>query len=126
MEPLTVKDLYALSDLALLPSDVEGRGLPVLESSACGVPLVCRRFKPEEVYAELIGEHLPEEDRLRTIEFVEDGFSDDTLDTITQLLFDSNARERLVSHNYQAVKRRFSMQTLRDSFVQYFERLQTL
>ena len=67
--PVGLPELYNIASLVLLPSRTEGRGLPIIEAAACGTPVLCRRYFPEDVYAEVIGEHLPEEDRLKVIEF---------------------------------------------------------
>lgn len=40
----TLVDLYNASDLFVLPSQVEGFGLPIAEAMACGVPVVVTRY----------------------------------------------------------------------------------
>jgi glycosyltransferase involved in cell wall biosynthesis len=39
--PAEVADLYRISDVALMPSDSEGFGLPILETAMSRLPLVC-------------------------------------------------------------------------------------
>lgn len=35
--------LYAAADVLVMPSTLEGFGLPVLEAMACGTPVICSR-----------------------------------------------------------------------------------
>ena len=67
--PVGITELYNIASLVLLPSETEGRGLPIIESTACGTPIFCSRYFPENVYSNVIGEHLPEEERLEVIEY---------------------------------------------------------
>ena len=67
--PIGIPELYNLASLILLPSETEGRGLPILEAAASGTPIFCRRYEPLEVYSEVIGEHLDEKDRLKVLDF---------------------------------------------------------
>ena len=115
-----------MADLALLPSDLEGRGLPLIESSASGVPIVCRRFKPHGVFSDIVGERLEDKDKIRYVEFKDEAFSPEDIQTITDVLFDPTVRESYVGHNYKAVQKRYAMTALQTSFVQYFKKLQTL
>jgi len=39
---ITIPDLYAAASLILLPSETEGRGLPIIESAAAGKPIFVR------------------------------------------------------------------------------------
>jgi len=41
LDHLNLADLYHLADLVMLPSSTEGRGLPILEAAATGLPLIC-------------------------------------------------------------------------------------
>ncbi|HBH47394.1 MAG TPA: hypothetical protein DDX98_02060, partial [Bacteroidales bacterium] len=111
-EPVTIPDLYNIASLVLLPSKTEGRGLPIIEATACGTPIFCRRYTPENVYSEVIGEHLPEVNRLKVIEF-----SGKKITTrharkiINRLLFPHLYTEEVL-HNKEAVNKRFSIRSL--------------
>ncbi|MGA9270804.1 MAG: glycosyltransferase family 4 protein, partial [Lutimonas sp.] len=49
-KPLDIEQLYDVASLILLPSQTEGRGLPIIEAAACGTPIFCRQYEPREVY----------------------------------------------------------------------------
>ena len=68
-DPCTIADLYGIASLVMLPSQTEGRGLPIIESAASGVPIVTRRYDPQTVFAEVIGEHLARDERFEVISF---------------------------------------------------------
>ena len=67
--PFDISQLYHIASLVLLPSQTEGRGLPILEAAASGTPVYCRQYEPREVYEEVIGTNLKEKYRLRVLEF---------------------------------------------------------
>jgi glycosyltransferase involved in cell wall biosynthesis len=68
-DPCTIADLYGIASLVVLPSQTEGRGLPIFESAASGVPILTRRYDPQTVFAEAIGEHLARDERFEVIAF---------------------------------------------------------
>lgn len=112
-DPVGIPELYNIASLVLLPSKTEGRGLPIIEASACGTPIFCRRYYPEKVYSEVIGEHLPDGDRLKVIEF--DGkkiTSKHTSEIIDHVMFPHRFTDEII-HNKLAVEKRFSLDTLR-------------
>jgi glycosyltransferase involved in cell wall biosynthesis len=67
--PCTIADLYGIASLVMLPSETEGRGLPIIESAASGVPIFTRRYDPQAVFAEVIGEHLARDERFEVISY---------------------------------------------------------
>jgi hypothetical protein len=111
-EPVTIPDLYNIASLILLPSKTEGRGLPIIEATACGTPIFCRRYVPENVYSEVIGEHLPEKNRLKVIEFSEKKITTRHAEEIIQRVLFPHLYTHEVLHNKEAVKKRFSIKAL--------------
>jgi hypothetical protein len=110
--PLGIPDLYSISSLILLPSKTEGRGLPILEAAAAGVPIFCRRYQPENVYAEVIGEHLPEKERLKVIEFTGRSIRDLHVTEVIEKVFFPHIHHRSVSHNKKVIEKRYSINSL--------------
>ena len=112
-EPLSVPELYNIASLILLPSETEGRGLPIIESSACGKPIFTRRYYPEHVYSYVIGEHLPSKDRLKVIEFVDDNIGDEILDSVANhVLYPQNYMLE-AAHNRKVVKHRYTLDSMK-------------
>ncbi len=114
-DPVSITDLYKISSLVLLPSETEGRGLPIIESAAGGVPIFCRRYYPEHVYSHVIGEHLPEEDRLRVIEYDGKKIRKEQLEEITKLVFYPHHYGEYFKHNQNVVKKRYSLESLNEN-----------
>ena len=86
LQPLCIEEIYQLADLVLFPSETEGRGLPIIESSAGGIPIVCRRYYPEEVFDEVVGRNLPEDEQIWYLRFPTGEFKNSLLEKITELL----------------------------------------
>ncbi len=116
IQNLTVADLYHIADLALLPSSTEGRGLPILEAAAAGRPLVCSEYRPREVYAKVIGEHLEPNLRIECDRFPEGEFETVLLQQITDAIFLPAGLANRVRHNRLAVASRYSMRDLTQEF----------
>lgn len=112
--PKDITDLYMAASLILLPSESEGRGLPLIEAAAAGKPVFCRRYKPDQVYSEVIGEHLDESLRLRVLEFKND--IPDTLvrETVQRLFYPQDSLED-VEHNVLVIKSRYNIESLKRS-----------
>ena len=123
---LYIQDIYKLADVVVFPSESEGRGLPIVESSAAKVPIVCSRYRPESVFSGVVGEHLDEGLQIHYTPFPEGDFSADMLQEVTDIIF---SRERIadrMAHNRAAVARRYSMQALQDTLKGFLETLAAL
>ena len=110
--PVGLPELYNIASLVLLPSRTEGRGLPIIEAAACGTPVLCRRYFPEDVYAEVIGEHLPENDRLKVIEFDGKKISSKHTDEVVYRVLFPHMYASEVAHNKKVVQKRYSLSSL--------------
>ena len=113
--PLSIPEIYSIASLILLPSETEGRGLPIIEAAASGVPIFCHRYHPRRVYKEVIGTHLEEQDRLRVFEFKGKRIGKKIASKISEWVFFPQDFLEDVSHNLAAVKKRYSMDSLRES-----------
>jgi hypothetical protein len=114
--PITIAELFNIASLVLLPSETEGRGLPILEAAACGAPIFCRRYDPEEVYAKVIGEHLPKADRLRVIEFTDPQLNNVIIEDVKQQIFSPKSYEKHIIHNKEVIEKRYSIASLKREF----------
>nr|WP_320117721.1 phosphodiester glycosidase family protein [uncultured Marinifilum sp.] len=121
--PIGIPELYSISSLILLPSKTEGRGLPILEAAAAGVPIFCRRYQPENVYAEVIGEHLPEKDRLQVIEFKGRTILNSHVNEIIDKVFFPHIHYRSVKHNKQVIENRYSISSLNKGIEKIIKKL---
>jgi glycosyltransferase involved in cell wall biosynthesis len=120
---LHIEDIYRMASAVPFPSKTEGRGLPIIESSACGVPIICSRYDPEEVFAGVVGENLTEEQQIRYILFPEEPFSDTFLKEVTDLLLKPELNKARIQHNKVAVRSRYSFVVLEDTFRYLLDRL---
>ena len=122
-EPVDIPELYNIASLIMLPSETEGRGLPLIEATACGIPIFCRRYYPENVYSEVIGEHLGEEHRLKVLEFDGKNISDKLIDKIiSRVFFPQNFIDE-VEHNKRVVENRYSINSLQQNLDAILHRL---
>ena len=115
-EPLDIVDIYQLADLVVFPSMTEGRGLPIPESAAAGVPLVCSEYEPRAVFADVVGMSLDPQHVIHYDEFPDGEFSEDLLATVTSTLLDPSSMTDRILHNRQAVRHRYSLDTLTTTF----------
>jgi len=118
---MNIVDIYRLATAVLFPSEIEGRGLPIIESGAVCIPIICSRYHPEEVFADVIGEDLPEELRIHYLLFPEDDFSEEFLVEVAELLTDPVAWTAWCEHNRLAIRSRYSVEALSDSFRQLLD-----
>ncbi len=114
-DPVGIPELYNIASLILLPSKTEGRGLPIIEATACGTPIICRRYEPKDVYREVIGEHLEEKDRLKVIGFDGKSIKNRHVQRITDRIFFPNKYVDEVLHNRRAVLKRYSLFALEEN-----------
>ncbi len=112
-EPVGIPELYNISSLILLPSKTEGRGLPIIEATACGTPIFCSRYYPENVYSEVIGEHLPHTDRLKVIEFDGKNINQKHIRKIIERVFFPHRFADEIEHNQKVVQTRYSLDSLK-------------
>jgi len=111
-DPIGMPELYNIASLAVLPSKTEGRGLPIIESAACGVPILTCHYEPAAVFSEVIGENLAREDRLDVIIFRGSGFKDSTVENVCERLLSPDRPEDMRRHNRRVVEHRFSIEIL--------------
>jgi glycosyltransferase involved in cell wall biosynthesis len=122
-KPLCIESIYQLADVILFPSETEGRGLPIIESSAGGVPIICNRYYPEEVFAEVVGENLPDYDQIKYLRFPPRKFSKKFLDAATDLMLHPDGYANWKEHNRNAVRHRYSVEMLERKFKIFFKTL---
>lgn len=125
LSKLDIETIYRLATVILFPSETEGRGLPIVESSAGGIPIICSRYYPEDVFAEVVGEHLPEDEQIHYILFPEDGFPGEFLDRVAELMLRPESFNKK-AHNQHAVRLRYSMEMVQHKFELFLEALRTI
>ncbi|NOY75668.1 MAG: glycosyltransferase family 4 protein [Kiritimatiellaeota bacterium] len=122
-ERLRIEDIYRLATVILFPSETEGRGLPIIESAASGIPIVCSRYYPEDVFAEVVGEELEPEKRIIYTLFPDNGYPQSFLDEVAELTLAGNANLERVAHNKKAVAARYGTGVLVGTFEKVLETL---
>ena len=105
---LYIHDIYQLATAIVFPSETEGRGLPIVESSAGGVPIICSRYFPVEVFDGVVGKTLAEEEQIKYTLFPEDEFSEEFLNSVTDLLLYPEKNKIVNEQNRKAVQKRYS------------------
>ena len=115
--------MYQIASLILLPSQTEGRGLPILEAAASGTPIYCRQYEPREVYDEVIGNHMSEVNRLKVLEFSGSKVSNKLIDQIIDQVFYPQYNVDIVEHNLNVIKHRYSYEALERNMLRIVKRL---
>ncbi len=123
LDRLRIENIYRLAKVILFPSETEGRGLPIIEAGACGIPIVCSRYYPEDVFAEVVGEKLEPEKQITYTLFPEGDFSEEFLDDVTHLMLSENNNLKRVAHNKRAVSARYSTAALIETFKEVLKSL---
>ncbi|MCF7792286.1 MAG: glycosyltransferase [Victivallales bacterium] len=122
LNKLCIEEIYRLADIILFPSETEGRGLPIIESGASGVPIICSRYYPVKVFDGVVGKDLPEKDQIKYVLFPEqDKYSEEMLDETVSLLVDKEYREKYADHNRKAVSRRYGIDMLVNKFNEFIK-----
>lgn len=122
-KPLDIDLLYEVASLILLPSQTEGRGLPIIEAAACGTPIFCKQYEPRAVYDEVIGYHLDESQRLKVLEFKGQKIPKKLIVAISNHVFyPQNSMEDLV-HNLNVIQKRYSLEALQKNMEYLLKRL---
>ena len=120
---LCIEEIYHLATAILFPSETEGRGLPIGEASASEIPIICSRYSPEEVFADAVGEGLPEEKQILYTLFPEGDFPESFLTEVTELtLYPVKIRERIAC-NKNAARLRYRKEVMGKIFKEIFTEL---
>jgi len=121
--PLEISEIYAIASLVCLPSETEGRGLPIVEAAAAGVPILVRRYEPEAVYAEVIGEDLAADQRLEVIEIRGSHIAPEAVAWVRDVLLHPQEHAECRTHNRHVVKIRYGVGALADDMRGALEQL---
>lgn len=105
---LYIHDIYQLATAIVFPSETEGRGLPIVESSAGGVPIICSRYFPVEVFDGVVGKTLEEKEQIKYTLFPEYEFPEEFLNKVTDLLLFPEKNRIVNKQNQKAVQNRYS------------------
>jgi glycosyltransferase involved in cell wall biosynthesis len=122
-KPLDIEQLYDVASLILLPSQTEGRGLPIIEAAACGTPIFCRQYEPREVYDQVIGRHLDESLRLNVLEFKGSKVPKQLAEKICDHVFYPQNRMVDVTHNRNVINKRYSIESLQKNMRYILKRM---
>ena len=125
-ERLTVEEIYRMSSVVVFPSQTEGRGLPIIEAGASGVPIICSQYRPREVFSDVIGEKLPKELQIHYTLFPEGRFTQPFLSEVADLLIHPESGQKLIIQNREAVRSRYSYESFKNKFEHLLNQLYEL
>jgi hypothetical protein len=99
-----------------------------VESNAIGVPIVCSRYEPVEVFDEVCGTHLPPDQRLGYIPFPDlhgppESVRAETLGKITDCLLNAERVTESVAANRRAARLRYGLSALESTFRRLLDHL---
>ena len=114
---MSIEDIYRLATAVLFPSETEGRGLPIGESAASEIPIICSRYSPEDVFADVVGENLPKEEQILYTLFPEEGFPESFLSETTELLLHPERNQERIAHNKKAARFRYGREVMKKIFM---------
>ena len=115
-EPMTIDSIYRMANVVVFPSETEGRGLPIIEASAIGIPIICSKYYPKEVFENVIGKSHPNKMQIKYMLFPEKNFSKGFLEDVSRILISPRQEIQSVAHNRISVQARYSKQALRKKF----------
>jgi len=107
----------------VFPSETEGRGLPIIEASAIGIPIICSQYHPREVFWDVIGENLPKELRIKFTLFPEGSLHRTFLSEVADLLIHPETHQKRMIHNKKVVRTRYSYASFKTNFEHRLEQL---
>ncbi len=122
-KPLDIEQLYDIASLILLPSQTEGRGLPIIEAAACGTPIFCKQYEPRAVYEAVIGYHLDEAERLKVLEFKGTKIPKKLIAKISDHVFYPQNSMVDVMHNRSVIHKRYSLDALQKNMKYILRRM---
>jgi len=121
--PLTIEEIYRMADAIVFPSETEGRGLPIIEACASGIPIVCSHYRPKQVFRDVIGEKLPTKQQIKYTMFPEGRLKRDFLSEVAEILIDPGSQKGTIVHNREAVRIRYGQESFTNKFVQLLNQL---
>ncbi|MCD6498326.1 MAG: phosphodiester glycosidase family protein [Deltaproteobacteria bacterium] len=119
-DTLTMSEISGAADLVLVPSDHEGRCLPIVEAAAAGIPSVVNQFEPRSILDQFTGKDLAPDRGLLLLSFPK---TTDEWSTVVELAASGPERTKLVEHNMAVARNRFSMTALGKTWRNTIERL---
>jgi glycosyltransferase involved in cell wall biosynthesis len=126
LEPLTIETIYRMADAVVFPSETEGRGLPIIEAAATGIPIICSHYLPREVFRDVVGDKLGEDLRIKYTLFPEGIFQRAFLSRVADLMLNNEFRQHVITHNKNAVRARFGQSPFQNKFKQMLIHLSNL